>query len=530
MLLFLPYRERLAAHDVPVVTLLLALACVLVLYVFQARDAAREQQAYNYYYDSGLAQIELPRYEAFLNTHTDAASAARLHALRTLPARSAEAVRLLQSDAHFLEELHADHIVAPAEPVFAQWAEQRLHFDVQLEGLFTARYALNRGHLFEVWRFVTYSFLHGNSAHLFGNLLVLVLAGPFVEAALGRLRFLLGYLVGGAAAGAVHLLVSDASVIGASGAIAATVGMLAVLYGTRRVPVFYWVFFVFGTTRMPALALLPVWLVNEIYQWMLHAPGAGTAVAYGAHVGGLCAGALLAVVFGPRREAIERAAAGGEERRNDAGTALAEQAREAAARLDIRRATRLYLQLIEREPNQTDHLRAYLNVTLLGADEEALRDAALRLLWNKFRKPTDELRKTFLQLTQEKVLRVLPVDEQLRLARRLVKFREDAAALRVIDALLRDDHMRQTYGRQLADCLLGLFTAYSRHGLQRQAEQISARLSNYFPTGSDIGGVAPANRPPPTLVTMFRDTAPGLGLARPKAAEDRAGPPTLPGG
>ena len=185
--------------------------------------------------------------------------------------------------------------------------------------------------------------------------------------------------------------------------------------------------------------------------------------------------------------------------------------------------------MVELEPTRTDYLGAYLNVALMGADEDAVQDSALRLLWNKFRKPTDELRKTFMQLTQDKVLKVLPIDEQLRLARRLVKFREDAAALRVIDALLRDDHTRKTYGRQLADCLLGIFTAYSRHGLQRQAEQISTRLSTYFPTGSAIGGVAPANRPPSTIVTMFRDTSPGYAVTQAGSEEPRSRPPTMPG-
>jgi hypothetical protein len=64
----------------------------------------------------------------------------------------------------------------------------------------------------------------------------------------------------------------------------------------------------------------------------------------------------------------------------------------------------------------------------------------------------------YTQLSQPHVLSVLPVDEQLRLARRLVATREDAAALRVLDGLLGNDTMRNLYGRQLADCLLGLFT------------------------------------------------------------------------
>jgi membrane associated rhomboid family serine protease len=534
MLLLLPYRDRLAAQNLPVVTLFIALACVVVLFGFQGRDAAREQQAIAYYRDSGLAGIELPRYRNYLAERTDPASSERLHRLASLPQGSVQGVELIETDTRFLAELHAGLIVPAGDPDHVQWSSERQHFEGLLQAIFSNRYALSRAKAGEAWRYVTYAFLHANGAHLFGNLLVLILVGPFVESALGRLRYAAAYLAGGVAAGALQVFVSDASVIGASGAIAATVGMLAVLYRTRRVPVFYWVFFVFGTTRMPALALLPVWLANEGYQWLAQPPGTGGGVAYAAHIGGLCAGAVLALLLQPQRppeatRVAESRRQSVEGRRTETGSALAEQAREAAARLDIRRATRLYRELVETEPNQTDHLRAYLNVTLLGADEDAIQDAALRLLWNKFRKPTDELRKTFLQLTQDKVLKVIPVDEHLRLARRLVKFREDAAALRVIDALLRDEHTRLTYGRQLADCLLGLFTAYTRHGLQRQSEQINARLSTYFPTGSNIGGEVPANRPPPTIVTMFQDTAPGFVTAVPEPKTRAGGPPTLPG-
>lgn len=530
MLLLLPYRDRSIAANLPVVTILLAIACLLGLAVVQGRDAEQTRQAEELYVSSGLADIELPRYRAYLAQRNDAQAVQRLRRLDALAPGDPRALGLLQADRHFVGELHAQRVVAPSDPVFATWHGQRARLDELLRANAVARFGLDRADAAQAWRFVTYGFLHAGYAHLLGNLLVLLLVGPFVEAALGRLRYVAAYLAGGAAAGALQLVFSDLPVIGASGAIAATVGMLAVLYGTRRVPVFYWVFFIFGTARIPALALLPVWLVNEGLQWLAQsrAGAEGGSVAYAAHIGGLLAGALLARWLRPPAAAAR--AADPAARKAEAGSSLAAQAQEAAARLDIRRATRLYQQLVELEPGRTDYLGAYLNVALLGPDEETLRDAALRLLWTKFRKPTDELRRTFLQLAQDKVLKALPVDEQLRLARRLVKFREDVTALRVIDALLRDDHMRATYGRQLADCLLGLFTAYARHGLQRQADQISTRLSTYFPRGSAIGGEAPANRPPPTLVTMFRNTTPGFGATQPLVEPGAVAGPAPPGG
>jgi membrane associated rhomboid family serine protease len=532
-MLLLPYRDSSVARSLPVVTGLIVLACVVVMYGYQDKDPARLQTAVDFYRDSGLERIEVPRYQAYLAERTDPGVAERLHLLQAAPPKSDFPRQLLESDARFQSDLHAHKVVREDDPVYPSWSADRLRYDELAHATVEARYDLSRAQVSQPWRFVTYAFLHGSLSHLLGNMLVLVLVGPFVEAALGRLRFAFAYLVGAAAAGALHVLVSDAGVVGASGAIAATVGMLAVLYGTRKVPVFYWIF-VFGTARIPALALLPVWLLNEGYQWSLQAKGplSGAAVAYGAHVGGLVAGAILGWVLKPAaaparpgRAGAASGAPGTINRRADTGSTLAMQAQDAAARLDIRRATRLYRELAELEPERTEYLGAYLNVTLLGADDEALQDAALRLLWAKFKTPTDELRKTFLQLTQPKVLKSLPIDEHLRLARRLVRFREDAAALRVIDGVLRDDHLRTLYGRQLADCLLGLFTAYARHGLNKQAEQINSRLSTYFPSADQIGGVAPTHRPPSTILTSLRPTLAQISLTQPDSRLRSPPPP-----
>jgi hypothetical protein len=61
-----------------------------------------------------------------------------------------------------------------------------------------------------------------------------------------------------------------------------------------------------------------------------------------------------------------------------------------------------------------------------------------------------------------------------------VRAREDAAALHLIDVLLADSGLRAERARELSDCLLGLFTTYTRHGLVQQANDVKRRLSQYF--------------------------------------------------
>ena len=496
-MLILPYQTRFTARSLPIATFLIIVACTLVYFVLQGRDSEIYRQAYQQYAGSELPSIELPRYEAWLADRSDRTSHERLARLRSMTAKAAigPALELMQSDPEFMRDLRARRVVTPTDAQYATWSQQRREFDATLSRSFMERFSL-KPDWSEPWRLITHQFLHGDFGHLLGNMIVLLLAGPFAEAGLGRLRFLFCYLLGGVAAGAIHLLIAPNPLIGASGAIAAAMAMVAVIYGTRRVPVFYWVLVYFDTARIPALALLPVWIANELYQW---ASEPGSRVAYAAHVGGFIAGALLAWLFKPKdAKRIDTLldAEFGDENRQEQQSELLRQAQEAAARLDTKRATRLYRELCELHPNRVDYMAACFNMALLGADADELKDSALRVLWSRSKHHPEEFRKAFMSMTQPKVLQVLPVDEQLRLTRRLVRFREDAAALRVLDSLLSDDNMRTLYARQIADCLLGLFTTYTRHGLKQPADNVKTRLSRYFPSPDNIGGLPPSRQMP----------------------------------
>jgi membrane associated rhomboid family serine protease len=499
-MLILPYQTRFTARSLPLATLLIVAVCVLVYFGLQSRDDEIYRQAYQQYVNSDLPRIELPRYEAWLVDRSDRAAHERLAKLRSITTKSGVglALQLMQSDAEFMRELRARRIVPSTDSQYAAWAQQRRDFDATISRAFVERFSL-KPEWTEPWRLVTHQFLHGDFGHLLGNMIVLLLAGPFAEAGLGRLRFLLGYLVGGVAAGAIHLLIAPGALIGASGAISAAMAMVAVIYWTRRVPVFYWVVVYFDTARIPALALLPVWIANELYQW---ASEPGSRVAYTAHLGGFIAGALIAWLLKPKdakRIDTVLETEFGDEDRSEQQSELVRQAQEAAARLDTKRATRLYRELCELHPNRVDYMVACFNMALLGVDADELKDAALRVLWSRSKHQMEEFRKAFMSMTQPKVLQVLPVDEQLRLTRRLVRFREDAAALRVLDSMLSDDNMRSLYARQIADCLLGLFTTYTRHGLRQPADHVKARLSQYFPSPNNIGGLPPSRQMPMSI-------------------------------
>jgi membrane associated rhomboid family serine protease len=155
---------------------------------------------------------------------------------------------------------------------------------------------------------VTSMFLHGGIFHLISNMWALYIFGDNVEDRMGSARFLVFYLLCGAAAAAVHVLMNPDSTIptvGASGAISGVMGAYLVLFPYARVitliPFFFFPYFF----EVPALFFIGLWfggqLVNALATSALAPPDVG-GVAWWAHVGGFVAGIVLARLFVVRRD------------------------------------------------------------------------------------------------------------------------------------------------------------------------------------------------------------------------------------
>src|SRR5262245_8028908 len=88
-------------------------------------------------------------------------------------------------------------------------------------------------------------FMHGGLTHIAGNMLFLWVFGDNIENALGRVRYLLFYLLCGVAAAGTYIVVnlnSDVPSLGASGAIAGVLGAYLVLYPTNTVRALFFIF------------------------------------------------------------------------------------------------------------------------------------------------------------------------------------------------------------------------------------------------------------------------------------------------
>jgi membrane associated rhomboid family serine protease len=150
---------------------------------------------------------------------------------------------------------------------------------------------------------VTSQFLHGGLIHIGGNMLFLWVFGNNVEDRFGRLRFLVFYLVGGIIAALSQVAVdphSTVPTIGASGAIAATLGAYLVLWPRARVTTAIFLVFFYQLIDIPAVIVLLVWfglqLLDGIMALGVTTSAAAGGVAIFAHIGGFIFGAAVALV------------------------------------------------------------------------------------------------------------------------------------------------------------------------------------------------------------------------------------------
>ena len=138
----------------------------------------------------------------------------------------------------------------------------------------------------EVYRLFTSMFLHFGIEHLLNNMLVLFVLGSRLEQAIGKIKFLLIYLIGGVLGNVISLLIElrtqDFAVsAGASGAVFAVMGAMIYIVIRNK----GWL----GDLSMRQILVMAA--------FSLYFGFASTGVDNTAHVGGMVSGFFLAVIF-----------------------------------------------------------------------------------------------------------------------------------------------------------------------------------------------------------------------------------------
>jgi len=172
---------------------------------------------------------------------------------------------------------------------------------------FVARWALIPASIVHGQRLVTLvtgTFLHAGWLHIIGNMVFLWAFGPGIEDAMGRARYLAFYLIGGVVAMLAQVAGSPGSTVpclGASGAIAAVMGAFIVMFPRDRIRSLVWILIFIRVTYIPAVWLIGVWFLIQLWNAGAVANVQSGGVAYLAHVGGFLFGVVTARLW--RRKA-----------------------------------------------------------------------------------------------------------------------------------------------------------------------------------------------------------------------------------
>ncbi|HEX8336273.1 MAG TPA: rhomboid family intramembrane serine protease [Pyrinomonadaceae bacterium] len=165
---------------------------------------------------------------------------------------------------------------------------------------------------------LTSMFMHGGLLHLLGNLLFLWIFGDNLEDRLGRVRYLIFYLLCGVLASLAHVFSTLAfseggsgmlvPSLGASGAISGVLGGYVLLLPHNRVKVILLRVF----TEVPAYVALGLWFLFQFVSGLGILGGGAQegGVAYAAHIGGFVAGLALVKLFAAGRPAAAPARGG----------------------------------------------------------------------------------------------------------------------------------------------------------------------------------------------------------------------------
>lgn len=160
-------------------------------------------------------------------------------------------------------------------------------------------FGLDTSHPFQLWRYVTYLFLHdpGNVFHIFFNMFALWMFGSDMEDYFGSKRFLNYYFFTGVGAGVSVMLIDvftqrPSFVIGASGAVFGILLAFGIVYAERVITLL--LFFVLPVS-MKAKHFVIIFGVLEFLFGVsarTAGPGTGGGIAHFAHLGGMVFGYL----------------------------------------------------------------------------------------------------------------------------------------------------------------------------------------------------------------------------------------------
>lgn len=335
-----------------------------------------------------------------------------------------------------------------------------------------------------VYSLITSIFVHDAPMpfHIIGNMLYLWIFGKHIENALGSIIYGLFYIT--SQLGAIFMQVTAFKLfnpdalsipqVGASGSIAALLGLFAVRFYHERIELFYAcgssVGVRCGTVELPSILVLGIWFALEILNGVLSQIGIrDMMIGHWAHVGGFIVGVIAAFSFGSIKDAQVESLISHAERSLECGTTH-------AALKYLKRASKI-------DPANV-HVRLLLAALFLKVGEPNLaREQLQRALCDMHSAPELSLLEVLSSLPErlcDGLLQISTPDMKLDIAILLERAHDYDGAIRVFEDIASDDG---------ADCelralaMLRCASLLLKHGCDKErAVGMFKQLCELFPS------------------------------------------------
>ncbi len=385
-MVIIPLSGKVSWKNPPFITIAVIVINCFVFFVFQSQDGRLQKEAYEFYFTSGLARMEVAEYITHEGLDKKDPGLEMRGGKVVLDNKTVLRYWAKMSrDSRFVYELEHDRIIKPSDAGYSQWKEWRGNFKALVSRTVSFRFGFKPAEWSALTAF-TCMFLHGSFEHILGNMIFLWLVGCVLEMGCGRVAYLIIYLLGGLCASFMFALINPHGMqplIGASGAIAALIGAYMVLYGLRKIRVLYSLGFYFNTAMVPAIVILPVWIGNEIFQYFFNI---FSSVAYMAHVGGLIGGSFMGFINLVLVKKVDTRVFDQDSREKIPG--LLEEAMQAMESLKPVTARARVKQILAIDPKYPGIENLLYNVEKLHPADAAYDEAANRLLEHLLREKT----------------------------------------------------------------------------------------------------------------------------------------------
>ena len=151
---------------------------------------------------------------------------------------------------------------------------------------------------------ITSMFVHGGFMHLIGNMLYMWIFADNIEDDLGKIKFIIFYLlcgIGAAMAQVFSDINSQIPMVGASGAIGGILGAYLINYPKSKVLVLIPFGFFSQLIKIKAIYVLGFWFLLQFIN-SAFSSSSGGGVAYAAHIGGFITGMILILFFNKKKK------------------------------------------------------------------------------------------------------------------------------------------------------------------------------------------------------------------------------------